>query len=330
MPRASEKACPLPESTESAPKPSAFVFAPSPLLTVTVECAPDGSDELHVHAGGQGFWIARMAATLAADVVLCGVFGGETGRILRHLLEYEGIEVRGIDTTGANGGYVHDRRGGERVTLARIDPTMLTRHEVDDLFALSLESGLRSDVAVLGGPHSGAVVPHEVYGRLAGDLGAMGVPVVADLSGPALTCVLAGNPTVLKVAHDDLIEDGRAGSDNVEVLIEAMHVLIAEGARNVVLSRAGDPALALLDGELWEVASPPLKIVDHRGAGDSMTAGIATAVARGANLIDAVRLGAAAGAMNVTRRGLATGRGGLAANLADMVDVRPYRKGTRS
>lgn len=324
----------MPESPEpappTAPKPSAFVFAPSPLLTVTVECAPDGSDELHVHAGGQGFWIARMAATLAADVVLCGVFGGETGRILRHLLEYEGIEVRGIETTGANGGYVHDRRGGERVALARVDPTVLTRHEVDDLFALSLESGLRSDVAVLGGPHSGTTVPAEVYGRLACDLGAMGVPVVADLSGPELTAALTGNPAVLKVAHDDLIEDGRAESDDVDVLIEAMHALIDEGARNVVLSRAGDPALALLDGELWEVISPPLKIVDHRGAGDSMTAGIATAVARGESLVDAVRLGAAAGAMNITRRGLATGRRELAARLADVVEVRPYRKGAGS
>lgn len=311
------------ESTPPAPSnPSVFVFAPSPLLTVTVECAPDGSDELHVHAGGQGVWIARMAATLGADVTLCGVFGGETGRILRHLLEYEGISVRGIDTSGANGGYVHDRRGGEREEIAHVAPTVLTRHEVDDLFALSLESGLRSDVAVLGGAHSDTTVPPEMYGRLAGDLHAMGVPVVADLSGPQLTGVLTGNPTVLKVAHDDLMEDGRAASDDVPTLVKSMRKLAEEGAQNVVVSRAGDPALAMADDGLWEVTSPPLTSVDHRGAGDSMTAGIATALARGESLVDALRLGAAAGAMNITRRGLATGRRDLATRLVESVGVR--------
>lgn len=86
----------MPENTApDDPNPSVFVFAPSPLLTVTVECAPDGSDELHVRAGGQGFRIARMAATLGVDVILCGVFGGETGRIVRHLPESEGISVAG-------------------------------------------------------------------------------------------------------------------------------------------------------------------------------------------------------------------------------------------
>ncbi|MFD6676863.1 1-phosphofructokinase family hexose kinase [Rhodococcus zopfii] len=313
----------MPEDTPSVvPNPSVFVFAPSPLLTVTIECAPDGSDELHVHAGGQGVWIARMAATLGAEATLCGVFGGETGRIVRHALEYEGISVRGVDTSGANGGYVHDRRGGERVPIAQVDPTVLTRHEADDLFALSLESGLCSDVAVLGGPHSDTTVPPEMYGRLARDLHAMGIPVVADLSGPTLTSVLAGSPTVLKVAHDDLIEDGRAASDDAATLEQSMRRLAEEGARNVVVSRAGEPALALVDDRFWEVTAPPLTSVDHRGAGDSMTAGIATALARGESLIDALRWGAAVGAMNITRRGLATGRRDLATRLVGSVGIR--------
>ena len=57
------------------------VFAPAPLLTVTIESKADGSgdDEIHVHAGGQGFWIARLVAELGVEVVLCGSFGGETG-----------------------------------------------------------------------------------------------------------------------------------------------------------------------------------------------------------------------------------------------------------
>jgi 1-phosphofructokinase len=69
------------------------VFAPSPLLTITVEAGPD-RPEVHLHAGGQGFWVARLAATLGADVTLCCALGGEPGRVLRGLIEAEPIELR--------------------------------------------------------------------------------------------------------------------------------------------------------------------------------------------------------------------------------------------
>ena len=35
--------------------PSIVVFAPSPLLTITVEAAGTPRQEIHLHAGGQGF-----------------------------------------------------------------------------------------------------------------------------------------------------------------------------------------------------------------------------------------------------------------------------------
>jgi 1-phosphofructokinase len=301
---------------------SAFVFAPSPLLTVTIEAAPDESTELHVHAGGQGVWIARMAATLGLDVTLCGVFGGETGGILQSLIEREGIKVRAISTAGENGSYVHDRRGGDRKPLAEVRPRVLSRHEVDDLFGGSLAEGITADVAVLGGPHENNVVPPEIYTRLVGDLRALKVPVVADLSGPTMTAALEGGLTVLKVSHEDLIEDGRAQSEKPEDLAEAMRALAAEGADHVVVSRAGDPAMALVDGDVWEVLIPPMNIVDHRGAGDSMTAGIAAALARGKSMNDALQFGAAAGAVNVTRRGLATGQPDLIAKMVENIRVR--------
>ena len=39
--------------------------------------------EVHLHAGGQGFWVARLAATLGAEVRLCCALGGEPGRVLK-------------------------------------------------------------------------------------------------------------------------------------------------------------------------------------------------------------------------------------------------------
>jgi 1-phosphofructokinase len=68
--------------------PALTIFAPNPLLTVTVEM--EGSKErqsIHFHAGGQGVWVAAMARCLGAEPVLCGMIGGESGELLRPLLE---------------------------------------------------------------------------------------------------------------------------------------------------------------------------------------------------------------------------------------------------
>ncbi|MBY6410215.1 bifunctional hydroxymethylpyrimidine kinase/phosphomethylpyrimidine kinase [Rhodococcus sp. BP-252] len=311
----------VPDIRES---PTAFVFAPSPLLTVTLDCSPSGDPELHVHAGGQGHWISRMASVLGLDVTLCGVFGGEIGGVLRDLIEREGIKVEAVEIGQESGSYVHDRRDGERKEVATVDPPPLARHALDDLFGLSLAVGSKSDIAILGGPHSGNVVPPELYTRLAADLTALGVPIVADLSGPTMTAALAGGLTVLKVSHEDLIEDGRADSEEPEALIEAMRALHDEGAQVVVISRAAEPALALVDDEVLEIVTPDLSQVDHHGAGDSMSAGIATGLARGMSMRDALQLGGGAGSANVTRRGLGSGQRDLVLRLTEAVDVRTF------
>ncbi|QCQ91634.1 1-phosphofructokinase family hexose kinase [Rhodococcus sp. SGAir0479] len=305
---------------------NAFVFAPSPLLTVTVEAAPNGGNELHVHPGGQGFWIGRMAAILGMDVHLCGPFGGEPGGILVDLIRREGLTVHPVATARDNGSYIHDRRAGEREVVVDVPPPTLTRHETDDLFSASLAAGMAADVAILGGPHCDEAVPVELYTRLCSDLSALKIPVVADLSGATLTAALEGGVSLLKVSHEDLIECGRAASEDLDDLIEAMKSLHEEGAGSVVISRAADPAIALHQGEVWEVEAPPVKPVDHRGAGDSMTAGLAAAHAAGKPIEDALRLGAASGAVNVTRRGLATGQRQAVERMVENVQVRRLRR----
>jgi 1-phosphofructokinase len=302
---------------------TAAVFAPSPLLTVTVESDSDGNDEVHLHAGGQGFWIARMMVALGVRTDLCMPLGGEVGRVLEVLIEAEGVDVLAGTSTRGIGAYVHDRRGGEREVLADMAPAVLSRHEVDELYSASLAAGLAAHVTVLGGPARPDVVPVDSFRRLAADLRAVGKPVVADLSGDTLTEAVRGGVTVLKASHDDLIDDGRARSEKPEDLADAMRTLVDEGARHVVVSRAGDPTVACIDGQLLEVETPDMQRVDHRGAGDSMTAGIATALARGLGMADALRLGSAAGTSNVTRRGLATGQRRVVEQLAEHVVVRP-------
>jgi 1-phosphofructokinase len=80
------------------------VFAPSPLLTVTIEPGVD-RPEVHLHAGGQGFWVAGLAATLGADVALCCALSGEPGRVLEGLIDPEQLTLRAARANTPNGVY---------------------------------------------------------------------------------------------------------------------------------------------------------------------------------------------------------------------------------
>lgn len=301
------------------------VFDPSPMLTVTIELnGPD--DEIHLHPGGQGFWIARMARRLIDDVRLIGGFGGETGTLIVPLIREHDIGVVCTDVAGGNGAYVQDRRSGARNTIAQTTAAPLSRHETDDLYGAALAAAVSSRVVVLAGPQPADVVPDELYGRLTADLSTLGAPVVADLSGAALTSALSGGIDVLKVSEDDMRRDGlltgRTGSD----LLRLMDDLHDGGATAVVVTRGDHPALAFVGREVVQIVCPPLHAIDHRGAGDAMTAAIAVALSAGSPLIEALRLGAAAGAAAVTRRGLASGQADAVSALVPYIEIQPLRE----
>ena len=295
-------------------RPRVMVLAPTPLLTVTIEAGAEG-DEIHFHPGGQGVWVGRLVASLGVDVVLCASFGGETGTVIRALLEQWGIDVRAVDAAGRNGSYLHDRRSGERQSLAEMNAPGRSRHEVDELYGVAIVAGLDSDVVVLGGPENAGMaradvpdlLPLEIYTRLARDLRRNGTRVIADLCGPVLAAALDGGVDVLKISDEELAITGEVADTARPSLFEAVDRLAGRGAAAVVVTRAERPTLALLDGVRYEIRGPQVDPIDERGAGDSVTAGIAAGLARGRSLPEAVRLGASAGTLNVTRRGLASG-----------------------
>jgi 1-phosphofructokinase len=297
------------------------IFAPSPVLTVTIEDHPDGP-EVHLHAGGQGVWQARMLLRLNVAVTMCCVLTGESGRMLRHLLEDEGIQVVAVSRTGRGGAYVHDRREGERVPIVETGGEPISRHVLDELYGVTLGEGLGADLVILSGPASKDALPADVYRRLAADLRSGGKRVIVDLAGDRLTSALAGGVELAKVSDDELLADGRVTAKTSAQLITAMRGIAREGADAVIITRSHEPSLVLTADAIWEVTIPTMAVADTTGAGDSLTAGIAAALAGGSDLRGAVTLGAAAGALNVTRHGLGTGDPVTIAKLRELVKVR--------
>jgi 1-phosphofructokinase len=296
------------------------VFSPSPLLTITVEPGAD-RPEVHLHAGGQGFWVARLAATLGADVVLCCALGGEPGRVLRALIEAERIELRAAVGGTLNGVYIHDRRSGTRVEVVSVDSKQLDRHATDELYGIALGAGLDADVTMVTGCQPPDLVSPDVYRRLVSDLRANRKLVIADLTGPPLRATLQGGVELLRLSADELVRDQYADSESPADIAAGARRLHVAGARRVLISRGSAPALLIDDAQI-ELAPPAFEALDQRGAGDSMFAATGVGLARGMGMIDALRLGMAAGALNATRRGLGTGTRDEIERLAAHVAVR--------
>ena len=301
------------------------VFAPSPVVTVTIEAGTD-RPEVHLHAGGQGFWVARLAATLGAEVALCCALGGEPGRVLRGLIEAEPIELRAAAGGTPNGVYIHDRRTGSRVEVVNVDSSQLDRHATDELYGIALGAGLDADVTMVTGCQPADIVDPDVYRRLVTDLRANNKLVIADLTGPTLRAALEAGLELLRLSEDELVSEGYAASDELTDIVAGAKRLHAAGAHNVLISRGSSPAV-LIDGVAGqrpvELVPPVFKTLDHRGTGDSMFAATGVGLARERNMIDALRLGMAAGALNATRRGLGSGTREEIERLAAHVTVRP-------
>jgi 1-phosphofructokinase len=304
-------------------KPKVAVFSPNPMLSITIEAlTAEGGDDIHIHPAGQGVWVARMAAELGAEPVLCGFIGGEVGNVLQPLLEELPIELRLVETAVASGAYIHDRRSGEREPVGQSAAMPPSRHEVDDLFSVTVAAALDCDLLAVCGPYPEEGVPLEIYTSLVADVKANGVPVIADLSSPRLNRSLEGKPDLVKINDWQLAGFISGPVDTEERMRAAMERVQEAGADSVIITRAGDPALAMRDGQIWELKPPKFERGAREGCGDSMMGALSATIAAGRDWEDVLRLSAAAGATNFLRHGLGTGARSVIEELAPRIQLR--------
>lgn len=304
-------------------RPKVAIFSPNPMVSIAIESfSAEGGDDIHIHPAGQGVWVARMAAELGADPVLCGFIGGEVGSVLRPLLEQMPVELRLVETAEASGTYIHDRRSGEREPVAQSAALPASRHEVDELFSVTVAAALDCDLLAVCGPYPDNTVPLEIYSDLVADVKANGVPAIVDLSSPRLDKALEGGPDLVKINDWQIAGYVSGPVDTEERMRAAMEQVAEAGAGSVVITRAGDPALALRDGRFVELKPPKFERGSREGCGDSMMGALAATIAAGREWEDVLRLSAAAGATNFLRSGLGTGSREVIEELAPRVKLR--------
>jgi len=310
-----------------SPAPRVAIFAPHPLLTVTIEREGPEREQVHFHPGGQGVWVARMVACLGAEPVLCGFVGGESGELLGGLLQRQIGQVRLVDTVSASGCYVTDRRSGERqvLTCALSDPP--SRHELDELFSITCAEAIAGGWLILTNPLPGESLPLEIYGDLIADARAGGCRTLVDLSTPRLNSALRGEPDLVKLNDWELAEFVCGPVSEPAQLHAAARRLREAGAGAVIVTRGEQPALVLAGERAWWLRPPRLEHGFREGCGDAMLGALAATWARGEPLERALRIGAAAGAANFLRHGLGSASREVVERLQDSVVLEAITKG---
>ncbi len=305
------------------PRQRVAVFAPHPLLTVTLEREGAGREQVHFHAGGQGVWVARMAACLGVEPLLCGFLGGESGALLGGLLERLGGQRRLVATAAASGCYVTDRRSGERQLLSCTLSDPPSRHELDELFSITCAEAIAAGWLVLTNPMPAEALPLEVYGDLIADVRASGCRTLVDLSTPRLDSALRGGPDLVKLNDWELAEYVSGPVSQPAQLRAAAQRLCEAGAKAVIVTRGELPALVLAGERAWQLTPPVLTRGFREGCGDAMMGALAATWARGEGFERALVVGAAAGAANFLRHGLGSASREVVQRLVDGVVLQP-------
>ena len=131
--------------------------------------------------------------------------------------------------------------------------------------------------------------------------------VAVDATGDLLVNVLKYHPFLIKPNNHELEEIFHTPMDSNDTIIAHAKKLQQMGAKNVLISMAGDGAILVSeDGEVRQSPAPKGKVVNSVGAGDSMVAGFLTGYLTTGNYGEAFRMGIATGSASAFSERLAT------------------------
>lgn len=286
------------------------VVALSPSVDVTYVVDELVPGEVHrpgsVHrvAGGKSLNAARAAAAMGADVSAIAVLWGASGELVAQELASAGVDLTRI------GGSAETRTC---VSIAsRADGRMTEIYErATTVSGTEWESVIEAALRVL--PRrpgwlavSGSVPSSLDAGPLARlvELGAdAGVSVAIDSHGPALGPAVDAGPALVKVnrAEASALLDRDSNVDVLELAIG-----IHERGGGIAVVTDGTAGSVATDGrESWRVGASSVAGGFPVGSGDSFLGGMLSALDDGADLADALRLGAGCATANALEPGAA-------------------------
>lgn len=257
-----------------------------------------------VQLGGKGINVSWVLRELGHENVALGFVAGFTGKAIE-----DGLAAKGVATD-----FIHLPAG-----LTRINVKLKAGEETEingkgpDISAEALEELYHrldalgeGDVLVLAGSIP-ASMPSDVYESILARLEGKKVLCAVDATRDLLVNVLKYRPFVIKPNNHELGEIfGRTLTTDEEIR-ECAAKLQEQGARNVLVSMAGDGAMLLDEnGVCHRLAAHKGKVKNSVGAGDSMVAGFLAGYLDSGDYEQALRVGSAAGSATAFSDVLAT------------------------
>ena len=257
-----------------------------------------------IQLGGKGINVSCVLGQLGVQSVALGFVAGFTGAALE-----EGLARRGVRAD-----FIRLPEGLTRINVkikASVETEIngqgpaIPAGALEELFR-KLERLAAGDVLVLAGSIP-ASLPSDIYQRILARLAPKGVLCAVDATGELLVKVLPYRPFLIKPNDHELGEIfGRTLSSDGEIA-ECARLLQQKGARNVLVSMAGDGALLLDEGgNVHRLEAFKGKVKNSVGAGDSMVAGFLAGWLEKGDWAWALRLGSACGSATAFSDALAT------------------------
>jgi 6-phosphofructokinase 2 len=280
--------------------------------TIDVACDARGVRPLHkvrtsgetYDPGGGGVNAGRVLRELGADVLSVITAGDITGRMLEELMAKSGVPNVIVPIRGRTriSWTVHDLATGQEYRFVTEGPMLTEQEWQATLDAVDEAKG--AWIVASGSLPRG--VPDDFYARLARSAASKGRQVVLDTSGAALHAALGEKLALMKPSlgeFEALV--GRPLPDNASQEAAAMAMVRDGAAERIAVTLGADGALLATAEGVWRLPAMDVPVRGAVGAGDSFTAAMTIALARGYAPQDALAMGVAAGAAAVMNTGTA-------------------------
>lgn len=152
-----------------------------------------------------------------------------------------------------------------------------------------------------------ASMPGTIYSDIMARLDGRGIRIVVDATKDLLVNVLKYHPFLIKPNNHELGEIFGVELKTRDSVVEYAKKLQEQGARNVLISMAGEGGVLVAeDGSVYKSEAPKGKLVNGVGAGDSMVAGFLAGYMEKNDYEYAFKMGLSAGSASAFSEYLAT------------------------
>nr|WP_205395781.1 1-phosphofructokinase [Streptococcus lutetiensis] len=253
-------------------------------------------------AGGKGINVSRILQRLDVDNTATGFIGGFTGRFVEDGLTAEGIKTNFVQVSEDTRINVKIK-AGEETEINGAGPK-ISDEKLEELKAII--AGLSSEDTVVFAGSAPSSLGNQVYNTLIPIAKKAGAEVVCDFEGQTLLDSLNYQPLLVKPNNHELADIFGVELNGLEDIEKYAREILAKGAKNVIISMAGDGAL-LVTPEAAYFAKPIKGTVKNSvGAGDSMVAGFTGEYVKSGDPIEALKWGVACGTATTFSDDLAT------------------------